>query len=117
MDFITLKNITKTFDDVDVLKDINLKINEGETLGILGRSGSGKSVLINMLRGTLDYKPDAGNIIMNLAVCPDCLAVDSPSHVGEKCICGGTLEAKEVDFFNAERKLFASIKRRISIML
>ena len=43
MDFITLKNITKTFDGVDVLKDINLKISEGETLGILGRSGSGKS--------------------------------------------------------------------------
>ena len=97
MDFITLKNITKTFDGVDVLKDINLKINEGETLGILGRSGSGKSVLINMLRGTLDYKPDAGNIIMNIAVCPDCLAVDSPSHVGEKCVCGATLEAKGVE--------------------
>ena len=117
MDFITLKNITKTFDGVDVLKDINLKINEGETLGILGRSGSGKSVLINMLRGTKEYKPDAGNIIMNIAVCPDCLAVESPSHAGEKCRCGGTYEAKEVDFFNAERKLFASIKRRISIML
>mgnify|MGYP003293316781 FL=1 len=112
MDFITLKNITKTFDGVDVLKDINLKINEGETLGILGRSGSGKSVLINMLRGTLDYKPDAGNIYFNVAVCPDCLAVDSPSHAGEKCSCGATLEAKEVDFFNCERKLFASIKRR-----
>ena len=117
MDFITLKNITKSFDGVDVLKDINLKINEGETLGILGRSGSGKSVLINMLRGTKEYKPDAGNIIMNIAVCPDCLAVESPSHAGEKCSCGGTYEAKEVDFFNAERKLFASIKRRISIML
>ena len=117
MDFITLKNITKTFDGVDVLKDINLKIIEGETLGILGRSGSGKSVLINMLRGTKEYKPDAGNIIMNIAVCPECLAVESPSHAGEKCSCGGTYEAKEVDFFNAERKLFASIKRRISIML
>ena len=117
MDFITLKNITKTFDGVDVLKDINLKITEGETLGILGRSGSGKSVLINMLRGTKEYMPDSGNIIMNLAVCPDCLAVDSPSHEGEKCSCGGTYEAREVDFFNAERKLFASIKRRISIML
>ena len=117
MDFITLKNITKTFDGVDVLKDINLKINEGETLGILGRSGSGKSVLINMLRGTKEYTPDAGNIIMNISVCPDCLAVDSPSHAGEKCNCGGTFESREVDFFNAERKLFASIKRRISIML
>ena len=117
MDFITLKNITKTFDGVDVLKDINLKISEGETLGILGRSGSGKSVLINMLRGTLDYKPDGGNILVNVAVCPECLAVDSPSHGGEKCSCGATLETKEVDFFNCERKLFASIKRRISIML
>jgi len=77
MDFITLKNITKTFDGVDVLKDINLKINEGETLGILGRSGSGKSVLINMLRGTKEYAPDAGSIMMNIAVCPDCLAVES----------------------------------------
>lgn len=118
MEFITLKNITKTFNGVDVLKDINLKINEGETLGILGRSGSGKSVLINMLRGTLDYKPDAGNIFLNIAVCPDCLAVESPSHAGEKCSCGGTYELQEnVDFFNAERKLFASIKRRIAIML
>mgnify|MGYP000155398319 FL=1 len=63
------------------------------------------------------YKPDAGNIIINIAVCPECLAVESPVHVGEKCSCGATYEAKEVDFFNAERKLFASIKRRISIML
>ena len=32
-------------------------------------------------------------------------------------MAGGTLEAKEVDFYNAERKLFSSIKRRIAIML
>ena len=117
MDFITLKNITKRFDGVDVLKDINLKIKEGETLGILGRSGSGKSVLISMLRGTKEYWPDEGNVIMNLAVCPDCLAVESPSHVGDKCNCGAAYEAQEVDFFNCNRKLFASIRRRISIML
>lgn len=117
MDFITLKNISKNFGGVDVLKNINLKIDEGETLGILGRSGSGKSVLINMLRGTLDYKPDEGQIILNIAVCPDCLAVESPSHVGEKCSCGAEYESQEVDFFNCDRKLFASIKRRIAIML
>ena len=45
MDFITLKNITKTFNGADVLKNINLKIKEGETLGILGRSGDRKSVV------------------------------------------------------------------------
>lgn len=118
MNFITLKNITKSFNGVDVLKDINLKIAEGETLGILGRSGSGKSVLINMLRGTLDYKPDAGQILLTVAICPNCLSVESPSHAGEKCKCGGEYELHEdVDFFGAERKLFASIKRRIAIML
>ena len=52
MSFITLKNINKSFNGEQVLKDINLTIEEGSTLGILGRSGSGKSVLINMLRGT-----------------------------------------------------------------
>ena len=55
MSFITLKNINKSFNGEQVLKDINLTIEEGSTLGILGRSGSGKSVLINMLRGTNRY--------------------------------------------------------------
>lgn len=117
MEFITLKNITKSFNGVEVLKNINLNIDEGKTLGILGRSGSGKSVLINMLRGTKEYMPDKGQIILNIAVCPNCLSVDSPSHEGDKCRCGGEYELRTVDFFNCERKLFASIKRRISIML
>ena len=117
MNFITLKNITKSFNGVDVLKDINLTIDEGETLGILGRSGSGKSVLINMLRGTLDYKPDSGKVLMNVAVCPNCLTIEPPSKDGEKCSCGCDLSVQEVDFFNCDRKLFAAIKRRISIML
>ncbi|MBE6504704.1 MAG: methyl coenzyme M reductase system, component A2 [Methanobrevibacter millerae] len=117
MIFITLKNITKSFNDVDVLKDINLTIDEGETLGILGRSGSGKSVLINMLRGTKDYRPDSGKILLNVAVCPNCLTIEPPSHDGEKCSCGCELAVQEVDFFNCDRKLFAAIRRRISIML
>jgi methyl coenzyme M reductase system subunit A2 len=117
MEFITLKNISKSFNGVEILKNINLKIEEGSTLGILGRSGSGKSVLINMLRGTKEYKPDSGQIIFNIAVCDDCLSVESPSFSGEKCSCGGQYNLKIVDFFNSDRKLFAAIKRRISIML
>ena len=67
MSFIVLENVRKTFNDVDVLKNLNMTINEGSVLGILGRSGSGKSVLINMLRGMKDYKPDNGQIIYNVA--------------------------------------------------
>jgi len=117
MSFIELENVTKTFNDVAVLKNLNITINEGSVLGILGRSGAGKSVLINMLRGMKEYKPDNGKVIYNIAICPECVLVDAPSKVGQKCACGGEFEAKRVDLWNTDRKTFAAIRRRISIML
>ncbi|MDR3063251.1 MAG: methyl coenzyme M reductase system, component A2 [Methanobrevibacter sp.] len=117
MSFISIKNINKTFDDNNVLKDINIDIEEGEVVGILGRSGSGKSVLINMLRGIKEYRPDSGKIIYKLAICKNCLTVDTPSKAGNSCSCGGKFEAEEIDFWNSDRKIFAAIRRRISIML
>ena len=119
MSFITLKNINKSFNGEQVLKDINLTIEEGSTLGILGRSGSGKSVLINMLRGTKEYAPDSGQLF-DLAICENkkCLHVEPASKAGEKCPeCGAELKAKEIDFWNADRLEKAAIRRRISIML
>lgn len=117
MSFIKIENITKTFNGVAVLKNVNMTIEEGSVLGILGRSGSGKSILINMLRGMKDYKPDSGRIIYNIALCPNCMKVEAPSKAGEKCGCGGKFEAQSIDFWNCERQIFAAIKRRISIML
>ncbi len=118
MSFIEIENISKKFKDVDVLKNINIEIDEGSVLGILGRSGAGKSVLINMLRGMEDYRPDEGKIYYNIALCPDCRIVDSPSKAGGNCSdCGCELEPLRVDFWNCDRLLFAAIKRRISIML
>ena len=117
MSFIKLENVTKTFDGVEALKNLNLTIGEGEVLGVLGRSGSGKSVLLNMLRGMKDYRPTEGKIIYNLAVCPNCLRVEPPSMAEKVCGCGINFKSQEVDFWNADRKLFAAIKRRISIML
>ena len=117
MPFIEIKNVSKHFNDVNVLKNINMTVNEGTVLGILGRSGSGKSVLINMLRGMKEYKPDEGQIIYNVAICPDCLRVEPPSMENKTCKCGGQFEAKSVDFWNCDRKIFASLRRRISIML
>jgi len=117
MSFIELENVTKTFKGVDVLKNLNITINEGKVLGILGRSGAGKSVLINMLRGMKEYKPDSGKIIYNIALCPECVSADSPSKVGQKCTCGGQFEAKRVDLWDTDRKIYSAVRRRISIML
>lgn len=117
MSFIEIKNVTKTFNGVIILKNINITIKEGTVLGILGRSGSGKSVLINMLRGMKDYKPEEGQIIYNIAICPKCQRVEPPSMNGKKCVCGGMFNSMSVDFWNAERSVFRAIKRRISIML
>jgi len=116
--FIEIENVTKTFNEVTVLKNLNVKIEEGCVLGILGRSGAGKSVFINMLRGMKDYRPDSGKIYYNVALCPDCRMVDASSRAGAKCSsCGCQLEPLKVDFWNCDRLLFAAIKRRISIML
>lgn len=117
MSFIEIKNITKTFNGVKVLNNLNINVEEGKILGILGKSGSGKSVLMNMLRGMKDYRPDEGQIIYNISVCPKCLSVQPPSMENQMCECGGELQKREVDFWNADRHIFAAIRRRISIML
>jgi len=117
MSFIVLKNINKSFNNIKVLKDLNVKIDEGSVLGILGRSGAGKSVLINMLRGTKEYKPDSGQVIYNIAICKDCLQVEPPSKAGQACECGGKFEAEEIDFWSSSRQEFSQIRKRIAIML
>ena len=57
------KNIKKTFGNLEVLKGIDLEINKGEIVSIVGSSGAGKTTLLQLL-GTLD-KPDAGAIEIN----------------------------------------------------
>ena len=117
MNFIEVKNVTKMFDNKAVLDNISLTVEEGEVLGILGRSGSGKSVLLNMLRGIPEYAPDEGEVIYHIAYCPECDYVDSPSKINERCKCGHKLESRDLNLWEASRTEFTAIKRRISIML
>lgn len=58
--YIAFQNVFKSFSGFDVLKDVSFFVNPGETLCILGRSGVGKSVSLQMLMGFL--KPDSGTI-------------------------------------------------------
>lgn len=63
---ITGKNIYKRYGTVEVLKGVDVEINKGEVVSIVGPSGSGKSTLLHIL-GTLD-KADMGEVSMNNTV-------------------------------------------------
>ena len=60
---IELRNVSKAFGTKQVLKNLSMQVNSGETLTIIGGSGSGKSVMIKHIIGLL--KPDGGEIMIN----------------------------------------------------
>ena len=60
---IDIKNITKSFGSLQVLKGIDLHINKGEVVSIVGPSGAGKTTLLQIV-GTLD-RPDTGSVVVD----------------------------------------------------
>ena len=60
---IEIQGITKSFGELQVLKGIDLIINKGEVVSIVGPSGAGKTTLLQIM-GTLD-KADAGTVVIN----------------------------------------------------
>lgn len=60
---LTAKNIKKNYGNLQVLKGIDLEINQGEVISIVGASGAGKTTLLQIL-GTLD-KADSGEVLLN----------------------------------------------------
>ncbi|MBI5774048.1 MAG: ABC transporter ATP-binding protein [Verrucomicrobia bacterium] len=63
MAYLELKNVSKSFGGVPVLKDINLAVEKGEFVAIVGFSGAGKTTLISLIAGLL--QPDAGTVKLN----------------------------------------------------
>jgi len=59
-----IQNVSKSFGDHQVLKDVNLDIHSGEILGIIGASGAGKTTFLNILVGFL--KPEKGDVTFRL---------------------------------------------------
>lgn len=60
---IELINVAKSFDEVDILENINIHVNKGELVSILGPSGSGKSTIFNLITNLTDV--DSGEIKIN----------------------------------------------------
>ena len=59
---ISIRNLRKSFGDLHVLRGIDLEVMRGENVAVLGRSGTGKSVLIKIIIGLL--KPDSGQVVV-----------------------------------------------------
>lgn len=59
---LEVKNLTKKFDDNEVLKDVSFDLKKGETLAVIGSSGSGKSTLLRCLNHLAP--PDSGQILL-----------------------------------------------------
>lgn len=63
MKLVECKNLSKTFDTKEVLKDINLTIPKGKIIGLLGKNGMGKSTLIKLINDLL--VPTSGTVLIN----------------------------------------------------
>ena len=63
MALLTVKNLTKSFGGLTAVSDVNMKIDEGELVGLIGPNGAGKTTLFNLLTGV--YEPTHGEVILN----------------------------------------------------
>ena len=58
-ELITVDGVDRSFGPVDVLKDINMIVNDGDRIGIVGHNGAGKTTLLNTIS---EQKQDVGDI-------------------------------------------------------
>ena len=63
MPLLELKHVSKRYGDTDVLRDINLTVDRGEFVAIVGYSGAGKTTLISLIAGLI--KPDRGSVTLD----------------------------------------------------
>lgn len=60
---VEIKNVVKSFGNVQVIKDVSFTINQGEIYGIIGHSGAGKSTLLRCINGLESYNEGSINVI------------------------------------------------------
>ena len=62
MEILTIKNLTKKYDTVEVLRNINMHVTEGEIYGLIGKNGAGKTTLIKVI--TQLIQPNSGTVAL-----------------------------------------------------
>jgi methyl coenzyme M reductase system subunit A2 len=115
--FISVNDLCMDFDDTRVLNKVSFEIPEGGIIGVIGRSGAGKSVLMHLLRG-VEQPPTKGTIVYHMAACDQCPFMDVQSRAGGTCpACGGSLNAVDVDLWDEKSDGMKSrVMNRTAIM-
>ncbi|WP_263329529.1 ATP-binding cassette domain-containing protein [Paraclostridium sp. AKS73] len=63
MSSVKIVNLTKQFNNVNILENINLEISQGELITLLGKSGCGKSTTLKLIAGLIN--PESGDILFD----------------------------------------------------
>lgn len=84
MEFIKLKGVSKSYKKKKVLEDVNLDIEEGDILGIIGVSGSGKTTLLSIIAGLLE--PSEGRAVYHSKVYQQEMSIHKNIHKIKKQI-------------------------------
>ena len=106
---LELQNITKTFGSVIANKNVNITLNKGEILAILGENGSGKTTLMNMISGI--YYPDEGRIFIN----GEEVVISSPEDAFKYKIGMIHQHFKLVDVFTAAENIVLGINDKFNL--
>ncbi len=114
---IEIRDLNINVNGKQILKNINLDINEGDSIGIIGKSGAGKSTLLHLLRGFGEFEDIAGQVIFNISTCPKCGKVSPPSSAGSTCSkCNIKTELQRVNYLNS-KGMHRKIMDRTAIMM
>ena len=110
MELLEIKNLNKSYDNKEVLKNINLNISSGKIVGLLGKNGAGKTTLIKLINDLL--VPTSGEILVN----GKRIGVDSKkliSYLPEKTYLNKQMKVSEViDYFKDFYDDFDEIKAK-----
>ena len=110
MELLEIKNLSKSYDNKEVLKNINLNISSGKIVGLLGKNGAGKTTLIKLINDLL--VPTSGEILVN----GNRIGVDSKkviSYLPEKTYLNKQMKVSEViDYFKDFYDDFDEIKAK-----
>ena len=129
MDNIILKNIHKSFGEKQVLENLNAEFEYGKTSGIMGKSGCGKSTMLNIVMGILDA--DHGEVLnvpekISAVFQEDRLCEDFSAYTNVRLVCPAEKKQEIINAFQRlglgesvhkkVKELSGGMKRRVAII-